>query len=326
MFTLAISFFLSLLIAFFVVIFNFPGMPFGNWGRIILFALLTLFYISIFLILGLIISSLTKKSSVSLIFCLFVWIFLIIIIPNLSTYLSTVLKSVPPEKTVRAGITEITEQTKEKIKVWEKNNPARYSISGSFDTENGIYELVMADKGSVDYFKKRISFEEPLLKQRTDDAWEVKQDYYRQLKKQENLAVYLNRISPLGLYQETAEMISRTDTKNYERFIRQSVLYFESIYNYLESKDAFNSLRFFTVMEEKNILPREEYKKVNSQWSHNMSDYPALNLSDFPRFEYQEEGLAETFSKIIVLLIVFVLFNIILFMVSVFALNYYDVR
>lgn len=326
MLTLSISFVLSLFVAFLIIIFNFPDISAGYWLRIILFAFLTLFYISVFFILGLIVSSLTKKSSVSLIFCLFIWIFLVIIIPNLSTYLSTVLRSIPLEKTVKSRINVIHDQMQEKIGAWEKINRVSIRISGSLDSDNGIYELTKADKTTIDYFKKKIAFEEPLFRKKTSDSWEVKQDYYRRLKKQENLAVVLNRISPLGLYHEASEMIALTATSNYENFIRQGVRYFETIYSHLESKDIFRSLRYFTVLEEKNILPVEEYRKVSKQWPGDMSAYPALDLSDFPRFEYQEEGLAETFSKILVLLIVFLLINLVLFTGAVFFFNSYDAR
>lgn len=330
MLTLTVSFLISLFIAFLIIIIHFPDLNHLDWIRIFAFALLTLFYISIFFLLGLIISSLTKKSSHSFILCLFIWIFFVIIIPNLSTYLATVIKSVPPEKIVDTQIKELYSQTSEKIREWRRLNPSSMSLSGSMDYQEGQYVLTRANKETVDFFRKLIAYSEPLFKERTDAIWKAKQDYYRQLRNQEKLATVLSRVSPTGLYQEAAEMISRTDIKNYEKFIQQTGLYRESIFDYLESKDAFRSLRFFTVMEEKDILPREEYRKVVHRKPdgsyYTIRDYPPLNLTDYPRFNYQDERLSEIFPRMISLVIIFIFLNLILFIGSAVAFNFYDVR
>jgi ABC-type transport system involved in multi-copper enzyme maturation permease subunit len=330
MLTLAVSFMISLFIAFLVIIVHFPNLSRLDWLRILSFAVLTLLYVSVFFLLGLVISALTKKASHSLIFCLFAWIILVIIIPNLSTYLATVLEPVPPEKTVDVQIDELYAQTGERMREWDEANRSSISISGSIDSREGIYVFQRADKATVDYFKKRITFEEPLLKERTDAIWQVRQQLYFLQRKQEKLASGLSRLSPSGLFQEAAEMLSRTDISNYERYIRQAVLFRESVYGYLEARDAFRSLRFFTVMEEKDVLPREEYRKVNYRKPdgsyYTMEDYPPLDLNDFPRFHYLEEKFPAIVARMAFLLMIFIILNIVLFIGSVWAFTFYDVR
>ncbi|MFC2167665.1 ABC transporter permease subunit [Acidobacteriota bacterium] len=330
MLTLMASFLISLFIAFLIIILHFPNLKMVDWMRIVLFAVLTMFYMSLFFLFGLLISAMTKKASHSLIFCLFVWIFFVIIIPNLSTYLATVIKPVPPEKTLEVQIDELYAQTKEELRIWNENNRASIRIWGSMDSTDGIYILQRADRITIDHFKKRIAFSEPLYKQRTDKIWAVKQDFYIKLRNQEKLATRLNRISPTGLFQEVSEVIARTDIVNYERYIQQATLFREAVFDYLEAKDAFRSLRFFTVMEEKDILPLEEYQKVNYRKPdgsyYTLEDYVPLNLSDFPRFSYQEETLSDIFPRVITLLFVFVLLNLVFLLGSVGAFYFYDVR
>jgi ABC-type transport system involved in multi-copper enzyme maturation permease subunit len=330
MLTLLASFFISLFIAFLIIILQFPNLKTLDWMRILLFSLLTMLYISVFFLLGLGVSALTKKASSSLIFCLFVWIMLVIIIPNLSTYLATVIKPVPPEKTLEAQIEEIYTQTAEKIRVWGENNRVSISISGSIDSTEGIIVLQSADRETIEYFKKRIAFSEPLFWERTQNVWTVKQDFYRQLRDQEKLAARLNRISPAGLFQEASEKIARTDIVNYERYIQQSTLFRDAVFKYLENKDAFRSLRFFTVMDEKDILPQEEYRKADHRKPdgsyYALEDYEPLNLADFPRFHYQEETLSDIFPRVVTLLFVFVLLNLVLFLGAAWIFTLYDVR
>jgi len=329
--TLALSFLLSLFVSFTIIMIYFPNLGKDNWLRISVFALFTLFYISIFLILGLGLSSLTKKPSHTLISCLLLWIFLVIIIPNLSTYLATVIKPVPLEKSIEPKIKEIDNQIREKFNTWWELNRSPMTYSGGMWPDRGKVWLVSGNQNAINYYKKYFSFTEPLYKKRADEIWKIKQDYYLLLKRQGKLACFLNRISPAGLYQETAELVSKTGVLNYERFIQQATLYRESIFNYLNSKGSFNSLRFFTVMEEKDILSNEEYAK-RSPWRkpdggyYKIQDFSPLDLSDFPRFTYQRERMSDIFLKVISLLILFITINAILFIGSAVAFNFYDVR
>jgi ABC-type transport system involved in multi-copper enzyme maturation permease subunit len=325
MLTLTLSFSLSMLVAFIIIVIQLPDLKGADWIRMVFFAVFTLLYISVFFTLGLIVTSLTKKPSHTLIFCLFIWIFLVIIVPNLSTYLATVIKTIPSEKAVDTQISQVYDQTREKIREWNKENRASISLSGSMDTEEGMYYFLRLNKSSADHFKKLVAYTEPLFKERTEETWRIKQDYYKILKNQEKLATVLNRMSPSGLYQEATEIVSRTDISNYERFIQQAFLYREAIFDYLNSRDAFNSLRFFTTMEEKDILPQVSSRKSDGSY-FTSDDYPPLDLSNFPRFSYRKEGLVEIFSGMYIYLVIFIFINLILLIGSAVAFNFYDVR
>ena len=329
--TLAISFFISLLIMFIILIAAFPAVKGVDWVRILMFAFLTMFYISIFLILGMLISGLTKKSSQSLIFCLFFWIILVIVVPNLSTYIATVIRSVPPEKSVILKIREFYSETSQKIRDWEEKNQVPISLSGSMDGEEGRYILTSGNKETIEYFQRLIAFTEPLMKERSEKIWQAKQEYYFALRRQEKLASFISRISPTGLFQEAAEIISKTDIRTYENFIQQAQLQREAVYSYLESKNAFNSLRFFTVLEEKDLLPREEYSRVKPYQKpgggyYKLEDFSPLSLEDFPRFEYKDIPLSTSLQNILYFLIVFVMVNFVFLAAAAAAFNLYDVR
>jgi ABC-type transport system involved in multi-copper enzyme maturation permease subunit len=331
--TLGVSFLMSLLIGFIVLIVYFPNLSRDNWLRIFFFALFTLLYISIFFTLGLALSSLTNKASHTFIFCLFLWIVFVIIVPNLTTYLTSVIKPVVPEKSINSKIEEINRLTGTKIRTWWKENPFPFSGMGiHYDEESGYFQFVAAPEETISGFRKLFSFSEPIYKERAEKIWGVKQDYYFSLKSQEKLAALLNRISPTGLYQEATEVIAGTSTPNYERFIQQSAMYRESIFNYLESKDALHSLRFFTVMEEKDLIPQKDFWKVYGNRKkpdgsyYTIKDFPPLDLSDFPRFKYQEERLSDIFAKVMHFLILFIVINLLFFMGSAVAFNFYDVR
>jgi ABC-type transport system involved in multi-copper enzyme maturation permease subunit len=331
--TLAVSFFISFIFALMILVLFFPYLNRNAWLRISLFVLFTLLYISVFFTLGLVLSSLTKKASHTFILCLFFWIVFVIILPNLTTYLSSVVKTIPPEKSINAQIDEINRLTRDKIRAWRKANPFPFSGTGIWtDEESGIFQFVAAPQETIDGFRSLFAFSEPLYRERAEDIWRVKQDYYLLLKNQEKQATFLNRISPTGLFQEVTEIIARTGVSNYERFIQQAMMYRESMFDYLESKGAFHSLRFFTVMKEKDLIPRKDFWKLYENWrkpdgsSYTIKDYPPLSLDDFPRFRYHEEGLSEVFPKIMFFFIIFVVINLLFFIGSAVAFTFYDVR
>jgi ABC-type transport system involved in multi-copper enzyme maturation permease subunit len=333
MLTLAMSFLISLFIGFIVLIAYFPNLSRDNWLRTFFFALFTLLYISIFFTLGLILSSLTNKASHTFVFCIFLWMVFVIIVPNLTTYLAVEIKPILPEKSINAKIDEIDRQTEAKMRTWWKENPFPFSGSGIYiDEGSGYFQFMAASEETINGFRKLFSFSEPIYKERAEKIWGVKQDYYFLLKGQEKLAAILNRMSPAGLYQEATEVIAETSISNYERFIQQTVMYRESIFNYLESKDALHSLRFFTVMEEKDLIPGKDFWKVYGNKkkpdgsSYTIKDFSPLDLSDFPRFRYQEERLSDIFAKVMHFLIIFIVINLLFFIGSAVAFNFYDVR
>ncbi len=328
--TLAAILMISLIVGFLILVAHFASLSLMDWLRLVLFAVFTLLCISIFLILGFLVSTLTKKGSSSLLFSLIVWVALVIILPNLITYLATVMKPTPTEKTVDVQAEEISNQTDKAIGAWQESHSQSITLGGMLSIDEWAIEN--ADQSTIDYFKRLISYSEPLLRKKADDIWNVKQDYYRVLKRQEKLASFLAGWLPTGLLDEATELISKTDLVNYERFIQQAILYRESIFQYLQSKDAYHSLRYFTVMEEKDILPYEEYmKKMQSRKKpdggyYTIKDHPPLQLDDFPRFKYQQESLPDFLPRALAFLLAFIVFNLGLFICSAIAFNFYDVR
>jgi len=326
--TLTTVLLISLIVGFVILVAQFASLSLMDWLRLVLFAAFTLLYISIFLILGFLVSALTKKGSSSLLFSLVVWVALVIILPNLTTYLAAALKPIPPEKTVDVQADEISNQTDKTIGAWQAAHPQDIAMSGMIGPDE--WAITSAPRNTIYYFRRFILFSEPLLRKKADDIWNVKQDYYRSLKRQEKLSSFLAEWLPTGLFDEATELVSKTNLANYEKFIQQAILYRESIFQYLQSKDAYNSLRYFTVVEEKDLLSDEQWMKISMQKPdgsyRTVMDSPPLQLDDFPRFKYQQESLPDLLSRALAFLLAFILFNLGLFICSAIAFNFYDVR
>ena len=80
----------------FILILNSPNISFSasDWGRISLLFLASLLYFTVFIFIGLLISTRLKSSITSIIVCLFFWVFIVFVVPNLAVYMAESLKKV----------------------------------------------------------------------------------------------------------------------------------------------------------------------------------------------------------------------------------------
>jgi len=94
--SLIIPFFLAVLLATFLVNLSAQIQLSGSdWGKIIVFLLSAVLYMAVFFSLGLLISTLSHRSSSSLVICLFLWALLIFVLPNLGNILAKQFVDVP---------------------------------------------------------------------------------------------------------------------------------------------------------------------------------------------------------------------------------------
>jgi len=104
--------------------------------RLVLILCVTLFYIALFLSLGILISTLTKKAAISVVALLFVWVLMVFVIPNLGNLLARQLVDVPSV----AGLSEKRNQiwTREVLLgIQDRNWTDRYA---QINREHGLLE------------------------------------------------------------------------------------------------------------------------------------------------------------------------------------------
>ena len=166
---------------------------------------------------------------------------------------------------------------------------------------------------------------------RADEIWSARRDDDRDLDAQRRLASSLGKISPAGLFDEAAEVAAGSDLAGDEGFIAQAALYREAVFRYLRAKDAVHSLRYFTVMEEKDLLPLAEYRKRTEPRKpdgsfYEETDYPPLARSSSEVLLPPGAGAAEILPRVLLSLLVLGAINLGLFFGAVAAFARYDVR
>jgi len=222
-----------------IIISIFGIVPFTSayWLRVGIIVLLSVLYISAFVMLGLFISSLTKNSAVSLVLLLLIWVCLVVITPRTGGLLASGLIELPDEKVVSRKAADVR---------WDV---LRQGGQGSYHWSPGE-KLTVSAKAA--------------------DAWLAVHDEYRnQQLNQVKLAQNLTRISPTVIYQMACESLIGTGIGHYERFLRQARQYRRDLLQFTYSKYPLNPDVYQDQRESEKVkISFHEIPKFTDQPSH----------------------------------------------------------
>lgn len=157
-----------------------------GWGRLGLLLASSLIYIALFLSLGLFLSTLTRRSSVSLVILLLIWSSLVFILPNLGTLLARQIVEIP-------SVQALSEKRQQ---IWTREILLQYSDPGSWD-------------GRI----RRINREFD----------QMEEDYRNQFDRLVRTAKAINRLSPAASFVYAATEIAGTGIGEEGRLKREVI-------------------------------------------------------------------------------------------------------
>jgi len=286
--TIAIPFFVGAVIG--LLIINLSGEISINYGRVILFLLVSMIFLSLFLLIGMTVSSLFSQSVTSAVTLLFIWIFVAFVIPATGNLIANQLYSIP-----KRG------QIVKKIGTAQK------------DIYNTKYKDTRAGRWNGDQFAPWV----PLRAQWCTDIMnarnQIYDDYINQMIFQVEKTKRITRISPVSVFRYLADEISGTGVKRFENFYIQANQFKQQMYQFIEEKDKPDpkSPHFLT-------LPL-------TTGSAGISRLP-VEYSAVPQFEEKSLELKDNLSLIIIDLTILVILSIIFFIVGYFLVVRYDKR
>ena len=223
----------------------------------LIFALFAL-YLSSMLLAGLVVSSLTQRSSVALVFSTFAWFFFVTIVPNLATMIPDFAGDRP--RIYQQARERLAQVDKEQDTAYKKLQDPRdpesamprdpmalyyYAINNSSNGWTG-FECHFGDAKYYDklrdFFGQLIPFTLRLASKRAD-IW---REYVRYRYHQAALARGISFLSPTAVFRNNVTFLSGTSEVDYGHFIDLASRYRNTFLNYLQGKNAFNSWRWFT--------------------------------------------------------------------------------
>ena len=320
--SLIIPFILAILVGVLYVNLN-PAIQWDGsaWAELALLTAASITFITSFYLLGLMVSTWSRYSAVSILNCLFLWVLLVLVIPNVCPYISAQLRRIPSIREVerregevkRAWREEGEQRKKEVVDQFRGKYGSLFSQFEALDKiDDGkkVQELADADpqfKAMVDAFRGELA---RVRKGRGLALNKAMIEHYADLNTkaaaQTRLAKNLAGISPLADFVYVARDLTGTGLRSLKYFEKSRAEY------------RFRFREYATGVENAVNAAHKNEPTPPGGWF--------LDLRDHPRFVFQEESLRGKLNAVLPYWGILVLFNVVFFVAAFAGFMRYDVR
>ncbi len=298
----------------------------SHWLTIFFLYLACLIFISIYILIALIISSVSSSASTSVLFGLLIWIALVFIYPNITNYIVNSTVKIPTSDVIKKQIDQMREDIAKKVEDSFEPYNGPQSYTHYYGGEYGIpYFIGITQKPVFVMWEQRIKKAIPIILDGMEQIYRIKNDFKQQFINQEKTATVFVRLLPGFLLEESTTKISGTHYIYRDvRILNRAKLYRDELIEYLKSKDAFG-LKFFSQMDTKDMHEnKSDYtEEVRNKWG-SYDGCPPLDLSDMPKFRFQNRSLIP--AEIVIDLVLMLLINSVLFLMGSYLFSRSDLR
>jgi len=285
----------------------------ADWAALGLLFVGAALYVSFFFVLGLFISALHHSSSASIMTSLCAWVVFVLVLPNLSPYLASLVSPAPSRIKVgreTARLTDVDRDelgqklVKERLREFYKKYPAL--TKNSFGAE----AKARAEKDPA--FKEALEARTKEVQAAWDEANRVqsakanvlRDDLARKEEAQSKLAKTFSMASPAADFSYLAADLTSTGLRNRKHFAELARLWDRAYWDYVRAKTA--------ALVKKDPL---------TDWWNSPVD-----VGDMPRFEYKEESAGARIAGSLPGLGLLAGFGLLAFAAAFAAFVKYDVR
>jgi ABC-type transport system involved in multi-copper enzyme maturation permease subunit len=313
----------------------------GDYARIGALLLLSLVYFAFFVFLGGFISSRTKSATSSIILNLFIWCFLLFLLPNAAAWFGKIISPVDDYKQVHFNTAQIDNhwwnvQSKEVEETLKNENLKLegYAYCWNYDWD-GAHATMFTPRGSMEYERRKKELANPILLANCDKKWAIQSAYLQQIYRQERTVRYLSCLSPAGILKHLAASLCRTGMDSEVHFMDQTRQFQDVFYGYFLQNKIFSSYAYFTPQEEADFpADWEESNAQAESWRKEAKpastfDFASIKYRDtqsFPRFAYAQPTLGNDLYGQLYLIAGILIVCILLFWLSYMSFIKYDVR
>lgn len=280
-----------------VLIYLLMGLPMtpGDWIRFALIVVAAGLYLGVFLLLSILVSSLTHRPQSSFAFLLLIWILAVLVLPRLAVSVSGRAVTVPSSEAIGQEIFVFNRNLM--FKRIEEINEFSRSLDWRTLSEEGTRKAMRAqfeemDRGvrqQVDDYSSRL-FEDRRNRELARQTW----------------ATNVARISPAASYKLAATALAGTSLTMHQRFFDQI-------------------LEYRTV--QKTFVQKKLDDLDTKAWMSGPADTdPPIDPNEMPAFSYGEPGTSALIAEALPDLGLLIGFNLLFFAAAFVAFRRYDVR
>jgi ABC-type transport system involved in multi-copper enzyme maturation permease subunit len=326
--SLLIPFILSLLAGALYISIN-PAIQWDGsaWAEFSLLIAASVTFISSFYLLGLLVSTFSRYSSTSILTCLFLWVLLILVIPNMCPFISAQLHRIPSVNKIERQVNHLLDTERDELgRKFSREAVKKFAAQyGKFFSEfeslefGGLYgdckpenRKAAQQRASVDpQFRAMID----AFREQIDQAWnkanriqgekaeKIRRDRDTKIAAQNKIAKNLTCISPCANFIYVATDLTGTGLRSFDYFNWLNGEYNKMFWPYLQRKVQ-------------DAMEKDPTFESNS----------FLDISDRPRFVFKEEALKDKLGEVLPYWGILVLFNVVFFVAAFAGFMRYDVR
>lgn len=280
-----------------------------EYMRLALIVMLSLLYLSFFACIGALISITLKHTSTSLVASLLLWFVIVVVQPNLHTYIASEFVNIPRLEDIQPSLAEtrkpftaeISRLQKDFESVLSDHSKRRYVVGTISYGDVTLYTHVLdADYEFLIYLMKQ-SEAYRLIAECAKEEWKLYQHLYKdRLADQLRWKNTLDFFSPAAILTRVTSLLARTDVDNYETLLEQGRQYWGQYIEYLDRKGVFstNAQLFFSHFRREEIDPLAtqlrfaQYAKDPASIP-NPDNLPRPDLSDAPVLAMRETPIGK---------------------------------
>ncbi len=338
--------FIPLLLVCYILVFiilwisPFVSLSADDYARILLLFLFSLLYLSFFIFLGSYISSKARTSSTSLIINLFIWCFLLFLLPNAMSYLGKNIVKIDNYSIVRLNMGDLDGE------FWEKRGELQQQVQKETGLENhswnlcagwnyGPVLLCFTTLDNMIYERKMHESTAPMVLDYATKKWHLQEAYLNRLYRQQKIIKYLSSLSPSEVLKYVSASLCKSDMESHVDFMNQARSYREQFFNYYKENKIFSSYNYFSPHKESEIpKTQEEAVIMQAQWrltakpesTFDLSSLGYVSTSALPRFIYNERGILDGLADQLWIFAVLIAACTVLIWITYSSFIKYDIR
>lgn len=222
----------------------------AEWGRLGLLFAVSALYLSVFFLLSMLISAKARRSATALIWLLFLWVVLILVIPNGAAYLAGQIRPIESQAELDAKSKPITDEFQKKVRDYCEKHASNDYVVTDWWAYSGAWPIAWCvlngSREAMLWYLDGARFYVPLRIEYAERVGNIHKEHYRSLKKQTVLAGNLSRLSPGWVYYNTSAILTGTGLGRYEQFISRAQDYRRELMEYMRGQGAFTTIKYFS--------------------------------------------------------------------------------
>jgi ABC-type transport system involved in multi-copper enzyme maturation permease subunit len=296
MLTLIIPLLIGLIVSLIIVISSSDVVIGGAaWLKILAIILLSLLYLSVFVLLGVFFSSRVAHSANCMVILLLIWVGLVILVPSLGRIISDVSSECPSRADFERKLHEVVSE------IW--NNADKYGKNAGSMSHNPNWP------------KNNPPARARLRTATTNAINQVRDNHHNQLLAQTLTGRSATCFSPVVIYQRASEAITGTGINHCVNLYQQIRQYQAGLKEYIRGEDAHDPNSLHLIFDEEGCA--RSWKAI----SHKPVDFATV-----PKFQERDLALGQSLKLAIWDIGLLALFNLVFFAASYVSFLRYDVR